>query len=114
MQTAYTPQGTHVYGKSVEDRKSTRLNSSHHGISYAVFCLKKTSSVTRVGLGARSKPLSCVAASARSRPPEVIHASHPPPSTPQHHFHSCIRTLFFKDEGHPGHLHPSPPRHPLV
>src|SRR5947199_6585873 len=26
---------------SVEDRKSTRLNSSHLGISYAVFCLKK-------------------------------------------------------------------------
>src|SRR5262245_56298877 len=25
----------------VEDRKSTRLNSSHLGISYAVFCLKK-------------------------------------------------------------------------
>src|SRR6202166_4839188 len=23
------------------DRKSTRLNYSHHGISYAVFCLKK-------------------------------------------------------------------------
>ena len=23
------------------DRKSTRLNSSHLGISYAVFCLKK-------------------------------------------------------------------------
>src|SRR5574342_953358 len=23
------------------DRKSTRLNSSHHRISYAVFCLKK-------------------------------------------------------------------------
>src|SRR6202162_6571185 len=23
------------------DRKSTRLNSSHHDISYAVFCLKK-------------------------------------------------------------------------
>src|SRR5258705_8567740 len=29
------PQGTH------RDRKSTRLNSSHLGISYAVFCLKK-------------------------------------------------------------------------
>src|SRR5574338_893365 len=27
-----------------EDRKSTRLNSSHHGISYAVFCLKKKKS----------------------------------------------------------------------
>src|SRR5438045_9370357 len=27
--------------KSNVDRKSTRLNSSHLGISYAVFCLKK-------------------------------------------------------------------------
>src|SRR3712207_6948234 len=26
---------------SMEDRKSTRLNSSHANISYAVFCLKK-------------------------------------------------------------------------
>src|ERR1035441_873851 len=28
-------------GVAVIDRKSTRLNSSHLGISYAVFCLKK-------------------------------------------------------------------------
>src|SRR5262245_62369900 len=28
-------------GKKYTDRKSTRLNSSHLGISYAVFCLKK-------------------------------------------------------------------------
>src|SRR5574337_703289 len=29
-------------GRQLEtDRKSTRLNSSHHSISYAVFCLKK-------------------------------------------------------------------------
>src|SRR5690606_41462188 len=28
-------------GLGVEDRKSTRLNSSHVKISYAVFCLKK-------------------------------------------------------------------------
>src|SRR3712207_7006369 len=27
--------------RSVRDRKSTRLNSSHANISYAVFCLKK-------------------------------------------------------------------------
>src|SRR3712207_7162586 len=27
--------------KMLEDRKSTRLNSSHANISYAVFCLKK-------------------------------------------------------------------------
>src|SRR3712207_8015740 len=31
---------THVFG-SILDRKSTRLNSSHANISYAVFCLKK-------------------------------------------------------------------------
>src|SRR5688572_30990714 len=29
--------------ESWEDRKSTRLNSSHRQISYAVFCLKKKS-----------------------------------------------------------------------
>src|SRR3712207_8304880 len=29
------------------DRKSTRLNSSHANISYAVFCLKKKKTVTR-------------------------------------------------------------------
>src|SRR5690348_17787572 len=28
-------------GLAVKDRKSTRLNSSHPSISYAVFCLKK-------------------------------------------------------------------------
>src|SRR5207253_4623865 len=28
-------------GKPLRDRKSTRLNSSHVAISYAVFCLKK-------------------------------------------------------------------------
>src|SRR5699024_12665567 len=28
-------------GSTSEDRKSTRLNSSHVSISYAVFCLKK-------------------------------------------------------------------------
>src|SRR5207249_8142987 len=31
-----------VVGGVVADRKSTRLNSSHVSISYAVFCLKKT------------------------------------------------------------------------
>src|SRR3712207_8243348 len=30
-----------VTGRSLADRKSTRLNSSHANISYAVFCLKK-------------------------------------------------------------------------
>src|SRR5437899_9652075 len=30
-----------VVNRAILDRKSTRLNSSHLGISYAVFCLKK-------------------------------------------------------------------------
>src|SRR5690606_41947417 len=32
---------TDTFRPNVEDRKSTRLNSSHVKISYAVFCLKK-------------------------------------------------------------------------
>src|SRR5947199_2750040 len=35
------PDEEGVEGVEVGDRKSTRLNSSHLGISYAVFCLKK-------------------------------------------------------------------------
>src|SRR5436853_3595524 len=31
-----------------EDRKSTRLNSSHLGISYAVFCLKKKKQINKI------------------------------------------------------------------
>src|SRR2546430_11321664 len=31
--------------KQSEDRKSTRLNSSHSQISYAVFCLKKKNKI---------------------------------------------------------------------
>src|SRR5438270_7524796 len=40
----------------MEDRKSTRLNSSHSQISYAVFCLKKKTRHSRppAGLEARS------------------------------------------------------------
>src|SRR5207245_3528323 len=37
------------------DRKSTRLNSSHGSISYAVFCLKKT---TQLRTKTRSKTLN--------------------------------------------------------
>src|SRR3712207_6934716 len=33
-------------GRLVQDRKSTRLNSSHANISYAVFCLKKNKDQT--------------------------------------------------------------------
>src|SRR5260221_5246400 len=39
-----------------EDRKSTRLNSSHTVISYAVFCLKKKKRGYCKGAGARNMP----------------------------------------------------------
>src|SRR3712207_7585557 len=35
------PGAARAGGKTGRDRKSTRLNSSHANISYAVFCLKK-------------------------------------------------------------------------
>src|SRR5436190_8049420 len=34
-------KATVIYTDDTQDRKSTRLNSSHTVISYAVFCLKK-------------------------------------------------------------------------
>src|SRR2546430_8667341 len=43
-----TAQSSHGYRfDNFEDRKSTRLNSSHSQISYAVFCLKKKKKKTR-------------------------------------------------------------------
>src|SRR2546430_13569367 len=39
--------GTSQVTKAPGDRKSTRLNSSHSQISYAVFCLKKKTTSTR-------------------------------------------------------------------
>src|SRR3712207_8956339 len=46
VEAAQQPLAAHLVGEVVErgaaeDRKSTRLNSSHANISYAVFCLKK-------------------------------------------------------------------------
>src|SRR5438876_1410191 len=36
--------------KTIEDRKSTRLNSSHPSISYAVFCLKKKKAICQAAV----------------------------------------------------------------
>src|SRR3712207_8590030 len=42
VQARFAPTGNRPLGSTPEeDRKSTRLNSSHANISYAVFCLKK-------------------------------------------------------------------------
>src|SRR5436305_10507054 len=44
--------GPHVPVRA-EDRKSTRLNSSHVRISYAVFCLKKKKKIEKTMLDGR-------------------------------------------------------------
>src|SRR5438094_10236472 len=44
---ARTDDGTRAARPDPPDRKSTRLNSSHRTISYAVFCLKKKKENTR-------------------------------------------------------------------
>src|SRR3712207_7078722 len=41
LKTNCHPQKRFVECRDLADRKSTRLNSSHANISYAVFCLKK-------------------------------------------------------------------------
>src|SRR5256886_8766108 len=72
------------------DRKSTRLNSSHSQISYAVFCLKKKKELAHSGrltrelpalrrsLGKASQPRS---APQPHLPPETRHR---PPLSPRH------------------------------
>src|SRR5258708_28166235 len=49
--------GAETFTKLV-DRKSTRLNSSHQIISYAVFCLKKKKKTKKRANQARTSPTS--------------------------------------------------------
>src|SRR2546421_6172867 len=56
-QERQTAEGATSAGLLERDRKSTRLNSSHDQISYAVFCLKKKKVDCLVSLWDRS-PLS--------------------------------------------------------
>src|SRR5438876_7199118 len=49
------PVGAESHGE--QDRKSTRLNSSHPSISYAVFCLKKKKNNTTVATQKITQPL---------------------------------------------------------
>src|SRR5947199_6642737 len=51
------------------DRKSTRLNSSHLGISYAVFCLKKKKQTSH-------ENFTVSALLSTSLPPESAHVAH--------------------------------------
>src|SRR3712207_7782235 len=49
MESVAAAREEYVQNKQAErDRKSTRLNSSHANISYAVFCLKKKDNITDI------------------------------------------------------------------
>src|SRR2546430_4437365 len=52
MQEGNVAERRHVVEPGSRDRKSTRLNSSHSQISYAVFCLKKKTMASRYAPGA--------------------------------------------------------------
>src|SRR5476649_1207163 len=52
--------GSRLSATTGTDRKSTRLNSSHTVISYAVFCLKKKNSYLGAVSGARGIVGTCV------------------------------------------------------
>src|SRR5689334_24086495 len=53
--------------KLERDRKSTRLNSSHSSISYAVFCLKKKKTITSSECTTRRQPHRAPAWTIRTR-----------------------------------------------
>src|SRR5438445_3808851 len=64
-------QGT-LPARTCKDRKSTRLNSSHANISYAVFCLKKKKKHTEM-----RREDSSLAAGQRKQIQSVLHKANP-------------------------------------
>src|SRR2546429_5321802 len=59
--------GWHPCTVSIIDRKSTRLNSSHGYISYAVFCLKKKITDVAAPADHHAAPQSMSTSGSRSR-----------------------------------------------
>src|SRR5947208_11609584 len=59
---------------NVKDRKSTRLNSSHQIISYAVFCLKKKKKQKKKQAKRNTKTIS--SQSTRHDKPNHVHIQH--------------------------------------
>src|SRR2546429_7360459 len=72
-----------VVGLGVQDRKSTRLNSSHGYISYAVFCLKK-----KKHRYSQRKALSMLTFFSNCRNPTTVHTG---PRCDSHTF-ACSET----------------------
>src|ERR1035438_1105075 len=79
------------------DRKSTRLNSSHLGISYAVFCLKKNTICSRLrALDSVRSPLKPGGLRSNGR------ILRPTPRSTRLPFTTLFRSIvFFNGNGHP-------------
>src|SRR2546430_1937499 len=91
------PRAWHEGGEAGPDRKSTRLNSSHSQISYAVFCLKKknagcvsvprsrqravTGAQTLLSLCSSNGPTVAAPSDTQDAAPTTV--SHPPPASPR-------------------------------
>src|SRR5256886_6000295 len=80
-----TPSISRVFAAALLDRKSTRLNSSHSQISYAVFCLKKK----------KKRQLQLLLSQPRDRTRRNLHPGSPVPlhtRTALHHAAHHTRT----------------------
>src|SRR6202522_1357533 len=94
--------------REVGDRKSTRLNSSHLRISYAVFCLKKTHRAARAGHLWPYLPPDAGGGPHRLALPPLLPADQPrtPQSTSPP---GPLKILFFFNDGSPPETSPLPP-----
>src|SRR3990170_59511 len=95
--------------RSGADRKSTRLNSSHQIISYAVFCLKKKNTqATHLATRPR-RPPATPSAAIRASPqyPQLVCARRPPAG--QDVLLCRLFFFFFKRRGPPAFPPSSPP-----
>src|ERR1035441_4340579 len=95
---------------TVGDRKSTRLNSSHLGISYAVFCLKKI----KINGPGRQRSWDLNGSMRRTGATRAGRATRAG-SAEADRYISCVSErlcFFFLKWGGPPKLFPLPPPHP--
>src|ERR1022692_3415309 len=95
------------------DRKSTRLNSSHLVISYAVFCLKKKSTpVHHENDGDARRPRDCLRARRSPPAPRSGPVRRGYPTAPRSSMKTTGMLVFFLNDPGPPEIYPSPPRRP--
>src|SRR3954449_1000022 len=90
------------------DRKSTRLNSSHTLISYAVFCLKKKKPHPRPTTASREHGPRRLFGEARRRGRQPARRGGPRASRPRARCSRRSAFFFLKDRAPPG-ISPFPP-----